>query len=141
MLYHVIYSSRATPPLTVEQLQEILEDARAGNEKRDVTGALLYIDGVFMQVLEGEKDTVVALMARITADTRHEDVRVYHEGAVDHRVFGSWRMAYADGTPAQLSAWAGLPGTTTLDAILAELGRDTTRASAVARGILGAIAG
>ena len=140
MPYHLIYSSRAARPLTVAQLEEILVDAREGNERRDITGALVYIDGVFLQVLEGDKKTVSRLMSNIAADSRHTDVRVFHQGEVDHRVFGTWRMAYVDGTPAQLSTWAGLEGTTTVDAILAELGRDSTRASSVARGILGAIA-
>jgi len=139
MLYHLIYSSRATVPLTVDELQEILVDARAGNEKRDVTGALVYIDGIFLQVLEGERETVLKLMSLIAADSRHTDVKVFHHAAVDHRVFGTWRMAYVDGTPEQLSAWAGLRGTTTLDAILAELSRDSTRAAAVPLGILGAL--
>lgn len=139
MLYHVIYSSRATAPLTMEELQEILVDARAGNEKRDVTGALVYIDGIFLQVLEGEKETVLKLLSLIETDSRHTDVKVFHQAAVDHRVFGTWRMAYLDGTPEQLSAWAGLRGTSTLDNILAQLSRDATRAAAVPRGILEAL--
>jgi hypothetical protein len=34
---------------------KILVDARAGNEARNVTGALVFVEGVFLQILEGDK--------------------------------------------------------------------------------------
>ena len=65
MTYQLIYSSQATVPMSVAELEEILVDARAGNEKRNITGALVYIDGIFLQVLEGERETVLSLMRSI----------------------------------------------------------------------------
>jgi hypothetical protein len=140
MLLQVIYSSKAATPMTVDELQQILVDARAGNEARDVTGALIFVDGVFLQVLEGERETVRKLMQNIAADARHTDLKVFHEAEVDHRMFATWRMAYLDARPDQISAWAGLPGTTTIDAVLGDLQRDTTRVARVATGILKALA-
>ena len=139
MLCQVIYSSKATETLTVDDLQQILVDARAGNETRDVTGALIYVDGVFLQILEGERDTVRGLMRNIGADARHTNLKVFHEAEVDHRMFATWRMAYLDASPDQLSAWAGLPGAATIDAVLGDLERDTTRVAQVATGILRAL--
>jgi hypothetical protein len=55
MPYQIMYSSQATKPMTVAALEEILADARAGNEERNVTGALVYVDGVFFQIIEGER--------------------------------------------------------------------------------------
>lgn len=140
MLYQVIYSSKASAPMSIAGLQEILVDARAGNEARNVTGALVFVDGFFLQVLEGEKDTVLALVRNIVADSRHTDAKVFHEMEVDHRMFGTWRMAYVDATAEQLSTWAGLPGATSIDLILKDLEGDSTRTGQVARGILQAIA-
>ena len=75
MPYQIMYSSQATKPMTVADLEAILEDARSGNEARNVTGALVYVDGVFFQIIEGDKDDVQKLMASIAADSRHHSVR------------------------------------------------------------------
>lgn len=140
MPYQVIYSSRANQAMSLEDLANILQDARAGNERRGVTGALVFVEGVFLQVLEGDKDTVLGLMRSIAADSRHSAVKVFHEADVDRRVFGNWRMAYLDATPEQLSGWAGLPGAASVDSILADLVRDPNGASNVAAGVLRALA-
>ncbi|MDH4051485.1 MAG: BLUF domain-containing protein, partial [Rubrivivax sp.] len=137
----IIYSSQATAPMSVPELEKILVDARAGNEARNVTGALVYVDGVFLQILEGDESTVRGVMRNIAGDTRHTDVKVFHQAEVDARAFGSWRMAYVNATPEQLSAWAGLPGTATIESILSDLDRDPHRASGIARGMLEALAG
>ena len=39
MPYQIMYSSQATEPMTVTDLEKILTDARAGNQARGVTGA------------------------------------------------------------------------------------------------------
>lgn len=136
MLYQVIYSSRAVSAMSVADLAAILDDARAGNERRQVTGALIYSDGIFVQILEGPKAVVTRLVSSIAADARHTDLTVFHEAEVDHRIFGEWTMAYLDATPEQLSEWLGLPGTSSVSEIASQLGRDATPASEVAGRIL-----
>ena len=121
MPYQMMYSSEATQPMTVAGLEEILDDARKGNEARNVTGALISVDGVFLQIIEGEKDVVRRLMASIASDTRHRSLKVFHEAEVDTRAFGSWRMADLNPTAEQMSQWAGLPGTATIGELLAEI--------------------
>ena len=140
MLYQVIYSSKAAKAMSVADLRAILEDARAGNEKRQVTGALVYADGVFLQILEGPRQSVQSLMRSIAADTRHTHVKVFHEAGVDHRVFGAWTMAYLDASEEQLAQWLGLPGTASIQQMVDELVRDATRTSEVAGRILRALA-
>ena len=57
-MFHLVYASSALQPFTKPELQALLEQARQKNAKLGVTGMLLYKDGNFMQVLEGEKETV-----------------------------------------------------------------------------------
>ena len=76
MPYQITYSSQATEPMTDTGLEEILADARTGNQARNVTGALIYVDGVFFQIIEGDKDVVQNLMANIVRDSRHHSVKV-----------------------------------------------------------------
>ena len=127
MPYQIMYSSQATEPMTVTDLEKILADARAGNEARNVTGALVYVDGVFFQILEGEEAVVRNLMANIASDTRHQSVKIFHEAQVDVRAFESWSMAYLAPTAQEVSTWAGLPAATTVEEVLAEVNRDPDR--------------
>jgi hypothetical protein len=90
MPYQIMYSSQAAQPMTVTALEEILTDARTGNQARNVTGALVNVDGVFFQIIEGDKDVVRTLMANIASDSRHHSVKVFHEAEVDVRAFESW---------------------------------------------------
>ena len=87
MPHQIMYSSQATEPMTVTGLEAILTDARTGNEARNVTGALVYVDGVFFQILEGDEDVVRKLMKSIASDSRHRSVKVIYEADVD-AVFG-----------------------------------------------------
>lgn len=127
MPYQMMYSSQATRPMSAADLERILVDARVGNEARNVTGALIHVEGVFVQVLEGEEPVLRELMAGIARDSRHRSVKVFYESPVAERAFASWRMAYLSPTAEEMSTWAGLPGTATIQSILAEIGRDPHR--------------
>lgn len=139
MTYQVIYSSLATKPMSARDLETILADARAGNASRGITGALIYVDGVFLQVLEGEKGDVVGLIESISSDGRHGSMKVFHEAEIEVPTFSSWRMANLDATQAQLARWAGLPGGASMESILAELHNNPRMASQIAVRILEAI--
>jgi hypothetical protein len=127
MPYQIMYSSMAPVPMTVDALEQILADARTGNEARNVTGVLVYVDGVFFQILEGDKKVVSDLMASIASDSRHQSVKVFYEAEVQARAFESWRMAYLSPTSEQMLTWAGLPGTATIETLLADVNREPQR--------------
>ena len=140
MPYQIMYSSQATRPMTVSGLEEILTDARTGNQARNVTGALVYVDDVFFQLIEGDEDVVRNLLASIASDSRHQSVKVFYEAEVDVRAFESWSMAYLSTTAAQMSHWAGLPGTATVEELLAEVNRDPRRVPRILVNVLKALA-
>ncbi len=140
MTYQIIYSSQARTPLSMKDLEEILVDARAGNEKRKVTGVLVYVDGVFMQILEGEEAVLRGLMQSIAADARHTDVTVFHQGEVANRTFPDWRMAYLSATPQQMAVWAGLEGTApSIESVLEVIHRNPRHVPQVVEGLLRAL--
>jgi len=127
MPYQIMYSSQAMKHMTMRDLEVILEDARTGNQARKVTGVLVYVDGVFFQIIEGDKDIVRKLMASIASDSRHQAVTVFYEAEVDLPAFESWSMAYLSPTAEQMSTWLGLPGTATVEELLASVNRDPHR--------------
>jgi hypothetical protein len=136
MTYQIIYSSESATPMQMDDLEDILERARINNAARQITGALVYVDGTFLQVLEGDAESVKPLMARIAADVRHETVTVLQEAEIAAPVFSDWRMAYVSATPEQVAKWAGLPGTTAIPEILVDLQQDPFKAAQVAQSIL-----
>lgn len=95
-MYHLIYSSEAKEAMTLTTLVVLLMQARALNERQHVTGALVYGDGQFMQVMEGEEDVIKDLYARVVNDPRHHDVRTLAEGPIASRSFAQWSMAFGE---------------------------------------------
>lgn len=70
------------------------------NNLRDrITGALALPDGKFVQVIEGARRDVAALMVRVRADDRHLNVTVLGDRSVTARLFEGWAMARPDPEP------------------------------------------
>jgi hypothetical protein len=121
MPFRVIYSSEATPGLAAAELEEMLAESRIRNQVYGITGVLLFVEGAFLQILEGERDDVLGLMERIERDPRHRGVKVFYEQEVDERAFASWSMAYLSPSAEEVAKWAELEGATTIGAVLASI--------------------
>jgi hypothetical protein len=94
MLIRLIYVSKAVGPQTPELGEAILRAARAWNAENDITGVLCQGQGVFLQVLEGERRAVTQLYARIHADPRHEALALIHCESITDRRYAGWSMAH-----------------------------------------------
>lgn len=105
-MIRLVYSSAARAGIDEAELKRILESARARNARREVTGMLLYRDGVFLQLLEGQEVDVRYVFTRIAQDPRHQRVVKLMEEAITQRDFASWSMGYQVLTPAHLDAIA-----------------------------------
>jgi hypothetical protein len=90
----LIYVSSATWLFSDEELEALLEQCREKNARLGVTGMLLYKDGNFMQVLEGEDTTVRQLAAEIEMDRRHKNFTILTEEPITQRQFSDWSMAF-----------------------------------------------
>lgn len=94
-LYRIVYCSRNTAPTGPEELRQILAASRVNNARDGVSGALLFSDGSFAQVLEGPLAAVERTFERIQCDLRHAGVTVLQFGPTEGRVFADWSMAEA----------------------------------------------
>jgi hypothetical protein len=92
MLYHILYKSQAIKLITIEQLKAILVVSRKRNASRSITGVLLYKEGNFMQLLEGDIADVNAIYASILKDPRHKSIQLLSHGAMEQRNFPNWSM-------------------------------------------------
>lgn len=93
-LHHLVYQSSATTTLDEADLEELLSESRAWNTAHGLTGILLYSDGSIMQVLEGTKEEVEYIFARIATDYRHANVVKLSDGPVQERSFADWSMGF-----------------------------------------------
>ena len=118
MLQRVIYSSGAVEQMSADDLAVILRDAREGNAAKGITGVLVYADGTFLQILEGEASVVRTLVANIEHDSRHQDMKVFYQAEASARTFASWHMAYLAPTDQELATWMGHEGTATINQLL-----------------------
>jgi len=123
-------------PMQVDDLEELLVQARRGNAKNGITGALVYVDGVFLQILEGEAATIQQLMAKIATDVRHETIAVLKQGEIAAAMFADWKMAYVSATAAQVARWAGLSEVTAIPEIVTDMRQAPDSATRMAQSIL-----
>ncbi|RPD45224.1 BLUF domain-containing protein [Hymenobacter sediminis] len=106
-MHHIIYMSRSVQSLGDEQLRTLLEQARQANTQAQITGLLVYGNGQFMQVLEGEEAALQALYQKLQADPRHAGVVKLADKAIEHRSFSEWSMGFHAATPAEFAQLTG----------------------------------
>ena len=93
-MHFLIYTSAANQLMSELELTDLLSHCRVRNSHDELTGMLLYKDGSFMQVLEGEKENVFRTYARIQKDTRHKDISLLREREIESRSFDGWSMGF-----------------------------------------------
>ncbi len=89
----LLYASSTQRDVSDAVLEDILAVSRRNNAACEVTGVLLYSEGGFMQVLEGEHAAVAATYARVCADKRHWKAMVLLDRNAP-RAFGAWSMGF-----------------------------------------------
>lgn len=100
-LKSLVYVSRSCLALDgdAEAIAEIVRTAISRNAALRVTGALIYTELYFAQVLEGPSRAVDELMGAVRHDKRHMDVTVVAEQKLSTRKFENWAMAYGGPSP------------------------------------------
>jgi hypothetical protein len=83
-----------------EQLAGILDVSRHNNRRDGLTGYLVSDGTWFLQILEGDDESVMAALVRIRFDPRHSDVRVISTRQVRMRSFPQWSLGGSLRTPA-----------------------------------------
>ncbi len=107
-LTHLIYTSMAAPQFDATQLEPLLKQARDNNQRIAVTGMLLYSDGNFFQVLEGEEPLLFKLFEIISTDSRHRKVVKILQEPIARRAFSDWSMGFAEVDPSEFQQVEGL---------------------------------
>ncbi len=110
-MFHIIYVSNAVEPMSNDALKELLHVSRVNNERNQITGMLLYKNGHFMQVIEGDEARVTELMNIIKKDIRHKNVDILRSEYTQSRDFPNWTMGFKN---LERSDYSKIPGFTKL---------------------------
>jgi len=106
-MFRVACESAASQLFSKSELLALLEETRETNTQLGITGMLLYEGGNFLQVLEGEQEAVMKLVATIKVDRRHKRFNVLLSETSERRLFPDWSIAFRDLTDSTL---VGRPG-------------------------------
>ncbi|MEO8524651.1 MAG: BLUF domain-containing protein [Caldimonas sp.] len=94
MLVRLMYASRAVESVDDHALASILKKSKERNVVSGVTGVLCFCANarIFLQVLEGGRNTVSGLYNRISQDPRHSEVALLNYEEIGERNFSGWSM-------------------------------------------------
>lgn len=102
------YTSIANHHMTHEELLTLLAQSRKNNLPTEITGMLLYMEGCFFQVIEGQADQLEMLFEKISKDPRHHDIMKLIFEPIEARCFNNWTMGFQHITREELSSITGL---------------------------------
>lgn len=88
----IAYISTSAPNLGEVDTVSILEASLRNNPKRDITGFLLFNGRNFLQLIEGTKKSLEALMAELERDPRHSGIVRLEDNPISARACEKWAM-------------------------------------------------
>ncbi|MDP0491905.1 MAG: BLUF domain-containing protein [Verrucomicrobiota bacterium JB023] len=93
-MHLIVYTSTYTHSEKAAQddLLDICRAANSFNPTREIAGTLFFHQGRFLQALEGTRENLEELMARIEKDPRHRDIVRIIDEPIEKRSFVDWRL-------------------------------------------------
>lgn len=98
MLERILYVSRVAAGTELADVMELARDSGPRNAAAGISGALVFVDGWFAQVLEGPAPALRATYARILNDPRHAEVSFRARERALCPLFGGAGLVFLAGT-------------------------------------------
>jgi Sensors of blue-light using FAD len=95
MLIRLVYASTAQSGVDLNEFKRILLQAQANNHRRDLTGMLAFNSKIFLQALEGSREQINDLYAKLIRDPRHTSVTLLNYKEIEERHWANWSMGFA----------------------------------------------
>jgi hypothetical protein len=93
-LIELTYVSEPAQEMSFLGLMRLLYHSYLSNANKGITGALIFENNHFGQVIEGPKDQIEDLWKRIQKDSRHKNIRLIDSKPIKHRSFSKWTMVF-----------------------------------------------
>ena len=94
MKYAICYVSTAAPEISDSEIEDILKLSSSNNNDDQITGILLFSNGNFFQVLEGDKKTVTILFEKIKEDGRHQNLIPIFKKEIENSKFNRYEEEF-----------------------------------------------
>ncbi|MDY6994672.1 MAG: BLUF domain-containing protein, partial [Pseudomonadota bacterium] len=93
----VTYISSSTRDLSPVEVEQLGEYSIENNQNEEITGVLLYLNGIFFKIIEGKSECIDRLYKKILADERHTNILcLKSEYNIQDRLFPNWSMKVID---------------------------------------------
>jgi len=76
------------------ELKILLRQSQQNNTVSKLSGMLLYCEGTFVQVLEGDREHLHNTYVKIVGDPRHKGIIRLAGGEIAERIFPHWTMGF-----------------------------------------------
>jgi hypothetical protein len=93
-LIELTYVSEPAQNMSFLGLMRLLYHSHSNNQASGITGALIYENNKFGQVIEGLEKDIEALWQKIQKDSRHKNVRLIESKRISERSFSKWTMVF-----------------------------------------------
>ena len=93
-LIELTYVSEPAQNMSFLGLMRILYHSYSNNQSLGITGALIYENNKFGQVIEGPEKDIESLWKKIQKDARHKNVRLIEIRPITERSFSKWTMVF-----------------------------------------------
>ncbi|QNJ96918.1 BLUF domain-containing protein [Constantimarinum furrinae] len=95
MSHTICYISKAIDELDESGVKNIFDTTVRNNVRDNISGILLFQEGNFLQVLEGEKNKLKSLFSTIMEDSRHYRILPVINHYNDCRIFESYTSTFS----------------------------------------------
>ena len=93
-LIELTYVSEPAQEMSFLGLMRLLYHSYLRNTSMGITGALIFENNRFGQVIEGPRAQIEDLWEKIQRDTRHKNIHLIDSRPVDQRSFSKWTMVF-----------------------------------------------
>lgn len=93
-LIELTYVSEPAQGMSFLGLMRLLYHSYLRNLRLEITGALIYENNQFGQVIEGPEDVIESLWEKIQQDNRHKNIRLIERKTISSRSFQKWTMVF-----------------------------------------------
>ena len=90
----IVYVSTASEELDESDIKKILDYSKDWNNTHNVSGILLFSEGNFFQVIEGEGGTIESLFQNIKTDKRHKNLIKIFEKEINKEAYDGYESDF-----------------------------------------------
>lgn len=91
-MQQLIYVSTASRAIAGGEVFDIVQKSALRNVERGITGFLFFLDGLFIQYIEGPDAALDDLLHDLARDSRHHSIEILGRRECEQRSFPNWKM-------------------------------------------------